>query len=348
MRKFCLLFILILIPVFSLMGCRTGGNGPDTPISQEISHFEPVTDITDGRKDIYLIIKVMDSSYWNVIVEGVKAAGVEYDCNIYCGGTFNETDWPNQRILIEEAVDRGADALILAPDDSVELAPDIDRVHNLGIPVILIDTAANTESFDICYMTDNLYAGHNAAKEMLSRLHAAGFSNYDDVSVGIMVGAANSQTINERLAGFYQYWSNNAPGKWSIISDIMNCNGNVDTGHELVKEFLEKYPDVKGLYGTNNGPTRAICRVIGENKRTDITVVGFDFSDEIRDLIMSPDHRASTILQRQYEMGYHGVISALEIMDKVTPPVRFVDTGVVTVNKETLNSPEVEEVLRQN
>ena len=348
MKRISFFYLISLISLLLLSGCGSAGETKVSDVPVNISHFEPLTNIKEGQTNIYLIIKVMDSSYWQVIVNGVKAAGDDLHCNVYYGGTNKETDWQGQKILIEEAIEQKPDAVILAPDDSIELSSDINRLHDLGIPVVLIDTAANTEYFDICYMTDNLFAGQNAAKEMISQLQEAGYSNYDDLSVGIMVGSATSQTINERIAGFYQYWSNNAPGKWNIISDIMNCNGDVDQGLVIADQFLTSHPEVVGLYGTNNGPTRALCQVVAEKERTDLTVVGFDFSDEIRDLIMSPDHRASTILQRQYEMGYRGVISALEIMDKVTPPVRFVDTGVVTVNKETLNSPEVEEVLRQN
>ncbi|MBR4573901.1 MAG: substrate-binding domain-containing protein [Lachnospiraceae bacterium] len=347
MKKYCFILLTICLTLL-FSGCSAPSGGASESAASPISHFEPLGTVSENNKNIYVILKVMDSSYWQVIMEGCKAAGEDLSCNVYCGGTNNETDWQGQRVLIEEALAAKPDAILLSPDDSVELSSDIDRIHELGIPVALIDTAANTESFDICYMTDNLYAGQNAAKEMLGRLRDAGYSDYDDISVGIMVGTAKSQTINERLAGFYQYWSNNAPGKWSIISDIMNCNGNIDEGDALLNDFLAKHPEVVGLYATNNGPTRVLARVVKGAGRKDITVVGFDLSDEIDDLVKDPDYRASTILQRQYDMGYLAVGSVLDIMQGITPPVRFIDTGVVTVNEENMSSPEVREVIDMN
>ncbi len=348
MRRFILSILICSICIFTLASCSFAGDGSTDDSAPAIYHFEPLTDIKEGRKNLYLIIKVMDSNYWQVITKGAKAAGEDFDCNVYCGSTSIETDWQGQHVLIEEAISQNADAIILAPDDSVELTGDLDKLNDLGIRVALIDTAANTDSFDICYMTDNLLAGQKAAQEMIYQLHEAGFSDYNDVSVGIMVGAATSQTINERLAGFYQYWSGNAPGKWTIISDIMNYNGNLDQAGELVTAFLQNNPNVCGLYGTNNGPTRTLCQKIKEGNRTDITVVGFDFSDEMKDLIESSEYRASTILQRQYDMGYRAVESMVQLLNGKTLKTKFVDTGVVTVNNSTINSNDVIDVLKFN
>ena len=183
---------------------------------------------------------------------------------------------------------------------------------------------------------------------MLDQLHNSGHSEGTELSVGIMVGQSASQTINERLAGFFEYWSDNAPKKWLISTDIMNCNGNIDLGERLAADFLEDHPNAAGLFGTNNGPTRALCRTVAEKERNDIIIVGFDFSDEIRSLIESPDYRASTMLQRQYDMSYKGVSTALEILRGRKPDIKFKDTGVITVNSSTMTDPDVTEVLEHN
>ncbi len=312
------------------------------------SEYVALTEIKGGRPDIYLIVKIIESSYWQVIIQGAQDAGEELGCNIYMGGTANETDWPGQKVLIEQAIERGADGIILSPDDSVELAGDIDRIHKQHIPIVLIDTAANTDSFDICYMTDNLLAGQNAAAEMLFQLNEMGHSTYEDLTVGILVGQATSQTINERLAGFIQYWSFNAPDSWEIITDIKNCNGNIDLGEELITDLMKEHPNLAGLYGTNNGPTKALAQTISGQGRKDIVVVGFDMSDEIRALIESPDYHASTMLQRQYDMSYRGVEAILDMLNDEFPKIKFEDTGVASVNHNTMNDPDIIEVLSHN
>lgn len=348
MRKIKIFIILISIMLFAgITGCSATKDGKADP-SPVLTHFEPITDVEEGRRNIYLIVKIVESDYWQVIINGAMDAGRAYGVNVYCGGTSMETDWPGQRTLINEALDAKADAIILAPDDSVELAYDIEQVHDMGIPVILIDTAANTNSFDICYMTDNLLAGQNAAREMLDQLHNAGHTDDQSLNVGIMVGQSTSQTINERLAGFFQYWTKNAPDGWTISTDIMNCNGNIDLGGEMARDFLKNNPDTAGLYATNNGPTRALCQTVAETGRSDVVVVGFDFSDEMKSLIESPDFRASTMLQRQYDMSYKGVMTALDLLNHKQPDIKFEDTGIVTVNSDTMTDPDVKEVLKHN
>ena len=310
--------------------------------------FTPLTEIQEGRKNIYVIVKSLKSSYWDVVIEGAKAAGEDFDCNVWYSGTYSETDWKYQEKLLDECLEKNADAILLSPDDSVRLAPKIEDVYATDTPIILIDTIANTENYNICYMTDNLIAGQNAAKEMLSLLKEQNFQENDSVYIGIMVGSVTSQTINERLAGFFQYWTQNAPENWKIITDILSYDGNSGLAEDLAKQLLTEHPEINGVYGTNNGPTAGFAKTLKELNRTDISIVGFDYSDEIAELIASPEFHAATMLQKQFNMSYEGVHSALDLIDGQKMNIKFVDTGVVTVNLDTLNTPEVQDVLIHN
>ena len=342
------LAVLLIFLLLMTCSCSKKEEQKSEEQSQVIPEFTPLTEVVEGQKNIYLITKVLDSNYWEVVVKGAKEAGEEFGCNVYFSGTYNEMDWQNQEILLDKCVSLGADAIILAPDDSIELAPKIEEIHSLNIPIILVDTAANTDGYDICYMTDNLLAGNKAAEEMLNRFRSLGISESEEITVGILVGSSTSQTINERLAGFYQYWTQNAPESWSIISDIQNCNGDIQLGGELITSLLDDYPNLKGLFATNNGPTKAIAQIVNDHERKDIVLVGFDYSDEIKNLIESPDYHASTILQRQYSMSYKGVQSALEMIKGSVMDVKFEDTGVVTVNHKNLSDPDVQSVIENN
>lgn len=342
------LTIIICAMLFVLCACTQSDIEETEEPEKQIPEFTPITDVIEGRKDIYLITKVLDSNYWDVVVKGAADAGEDFGCNVYYSGTYNEMDWQNQIMLLDKCIEKGADAVILAPDDSIELAPKLEEIYSKNIPVILVDTAVNTDKYDVCYMTDNLYAGNKAAEEMLEKLHAAGCSETEQLSVGILVGSATSQTINERLAGFYQYWTTNAPESWTIISDIKNCNGDISMGDELIQTLLQENPNVRGLYATNNGPTKALCNAVVDQGRKDIVIVGFDYSDEIKSLIESEDYHASTILQRQYYMTYEGVESALSRIDGEVIETKFVDTGVVSVSRDNLEDPDVKSVLENN
>lgn len=333
--------------LFCLAGCEQ--EEPDTVSEFEPAPgFSPLTEIKEGRKNIYLIIKTLNSDYWDVVVDGAKAGGEDFDCNVYYSGCNIESDWESQSRLMDEAIDAGADAVLLAPNDSVKLSAEIEKVYSNGIKMVLVDTIAITDSYDVCFMTDNLMAGQLASAEMIEQLHKKGYSDNDTIQVGVQVCATATQTINERLAGFLQFWSNYAPDNWTVISDIKFNEGDIERGCQCTRDLLNNYPDIKGVFGSDNVSTTSLAAIIKEKERTDIVVVGFDHSPEISELINSEEYTASSVLQKQFNMSYDGVKTALDLIDGKKMEQKFVDTGIIVVNSNNLNDPEVRETLDHN
>lgn len=340
------LILICLLLCLTMIGCKKTADGKGD--TKPAPGFMPLTDIVEGRKNIYLIVKIIEgSSYWDVIIDGAKDGGNDFGCNVYYSGSYVETDWEAHERLLDEAAEAGADAIILAPDDSVKLSDKIEEMYARGLPIVLIDTIANTDSYDVCYMTDNLMAGQDAAQEMIALLSKDGISEDESIQVGIQVGATSSMTIIERLAGFLQYWSKYAPEAWEVIPDIKCNEGSVDKAVQCAEELLE-YPNIKGVFGTNNGSTVGFARAVRDNGRKDVAIVGFDYSNEIAELIDNDEYTASTILQKQYDMGYTGVHSAMELIGGAEKTIKFIDTGVVVVNKDTIDRADVQEALLHN
>lgn len=341
-RILCVTAALALL----LTGCTFKKKDYKAP---EAPPFAALTEIKEGRKNIYLIVKNLDSSYWQVVINGAKQGGIDFDCNVYYSGSYTENDWKSQERLLDEARSAGADAVIMAPNDSVMLAEKIDEVYSDGIKMILVDTIANTKSYDICYMTDNLIAGQKAAEEMLTRFKERGIPETEEAEVAIQVGARSSQTISERLAGFLQYWTENAPPDWTVVKDIRCNEGDAEVAVDIAEDLIEDHrKKIKGVFGTNNGSTAGFAKVVMKKGLTDITVVGFDYSEDMAKLIASEEYDASTMLQRQYQMSYIGVEKAMKLINGDTVEEKFVDTGVMVVNEDTINDPEVQELLKQN
>ena len=335
------LFLLLMIAT----GCNQEQSRTMLKVTQD---FVPITDIVEGRPNIYVIVKSMTSSYWEVVLEGTKQAGIDHECNIYAAGSTLETEWELQEAYIELAIKSGADAIILGPDNSEMLAPAVEMVHDKGIPIIIVDTIVNSDDYDVCYLTDNLLAGENAAKEMLRILKEQGHSETEEVNVGIELRAKASQTINERLAGFSQYWTKYAPDTWNIIDELKCNDGDEVLATKLSEEFLEQYPDIDGVFGTDNASTMGFSSALLKFNRQDIVMVGFDYSPEVAQIIEDGNFNVSLMLQSQYDMGYKGVESALLLIDGKTVELKFVDTGSVVLNKDSLNSEEILEILQGN
>lgn len=260
MRKKMFKIGIILALFFMIItGCNQNQIKDKIDITQD---FVPITDIEEDRYDIYVIVKSMTGSYWEALLDGTKQAGIDNKCNIYAAGSTLETEWELQEAYIELAVEKGADAIILSPDNSEMLVSAVEKVHNLGIPIIMIDTMVNCDSYDVCYMTDNLFAGEMAAKEMLRMLKEQGYLENDIVNVAIELGGKSSQSTNERLAGFYKYWTNYAPDTWHIIDEIKLNNGDEALAVELSEEILEQYSYVDGVFGVDNASTMGLASAL--------------------------------------------------------------------------------------
>lgn len=331
-RKYlCVAFLLCIQSVVS--GC--GNETPEQSAAPAYYEYEAVTEIKDGQPDIYVVLKVLTSQYWQDIVAGIRDAGTEAGCNVYVGAAAGESDWESQKFLLEEAEQAGADAVILAPGNSSALSETVSSLHSQGVPVILVDTILNdTDSFDTCYMTDNLQAGELAAEEMIRLLRENGISEDASVNIAIQITSASSQTVIDRLAGFNQYWSANAPKKWIVLDEVKKNDGDSSIAQQNCMDFLEAYPDVKGVFGCNNSSTVGFVNGLTQTGRQDVILVGFDYADETARLVESEDWQASVVVQSQYYMGYDGLMEAVEILNGHAPEYKFVDTGTRVINHE--------------
>lgn len=347
LKSLYLILLCITAMMFLLSGCEKDESAEENK-PKEVPGFVALNEVVPGRPDIYLIVKILDNNYWNVIVKGFTDAGLDMDCNVYYSGTVSEKDWEIQQKLLQNAVDAGADGIVFAPDDSVRLSESVSQVYKSGIPVVLIDTVVNTTDYGMCYMTDNLIAGQTAAKEMLEQLHKKGTSEKEEAFVAIQVGAPSSQTISERLAGFCSYWTKNAPEKWQIIDEVKSNEGDIDKAVECANSFFDTYGQIDGVFGSNNGSTVGFARVVKERGRNDVVVIGFDYSAEMADLIKDENYHAATMLQRQYDMGYLGVKSVLDCIDGATLSCKFQDTGVVAINRDNLSDEDVQQIIKYN
>ena len=156
-----------------------------------------------------------------------------------------------------------------------------------------------------------------------------------------------SQTILERLAGFQEYWSANAPEAWVVLEDIKCNQGDADLAQSQSYEFMEQYKNLAGLVALNNGSSIGTALAVKNSGRKDVAVVGFDYSDEMRAMINDHTYYASSIVQRQYDMGYESVKAVGQLLAGEELPYRYVDMGIFQVNGDNVDSLYVQEALGQ-
>lgn len=300
----------------------------------------------EGEKTIYVIVKVLGNQYWSVLQAGAEQAGKDLGCNVVVVGTALESDIEGQLTLLQNAVSAQADGVVIAPLDSVSLDAPITEAYKSGMPIVLVDTVIKSDNYSAALMTNNVEAGKTAAEEMLLRLREKGLSETEEAQIAIQIGSTGSQTITDRVNGFKEAWAASAPAAWTILADDIKVNdGDISKAVGFCQDFLTTYPNIKGMFGPNNGSTVGFVTGLTEAKRTDVTMIGFDFSSEIETMIRSGQYDVASVVQRQYYMGYDGVKTALELANGGTVAEKTIDTGVLLVSAENVDDTDVQEII---
>lgn len=339
------LVVLVVSVVIGILLNNKEANNATTnaAVNDEYRDFEPPTEeqLNNGKLNICLITKTYGSSYWDILIQGCIDAAADRDVNLYIAGVAKEGNTDRLAELMEHALLMEPDAIVVSPADNAKIISVVKRINEKEIPLIFVDTVLNGQQYDVCFMTDNMQAGRMVAIDMVDKLRGLGYTPEDKLSVAIDIGTKQSQTIIERLAGFNEYWSSNAPDNWRVI-DTIKCNdGSADVAYEQCLEFIDNNADLAGLIGLNNGSTVGLCRGLVARERKDIALVGFDYSDEIASLIEGGEYSVATMVQLQYNMGYGGVTEAVNICNGIMPKYKFNNTGVMKVNHENYDNPYI-------
>ena len=61
-----------------------------------------MTEVKEGRKNVYAVLKVMKGKYWEEVIRGIKDGAAKADVNVYVGGVMKDGDWELQRDMVKE------------------------------------------------------------------------------------------------------------------------------------------------------------------------------------------------------------------------------------------------------
>lgn len=345
-----IIVILMICGVFAVLNIHPVSYNTDETISDVYRDFEVWNDeqLNNRQLNICIITKSYGSAYWDTLIQGAIDSAKERDVNLNIAGVAVESNTDRLAYLMEEALSMNPDAIIVSPADTARINEIVDSINEKNIPLIFVDTILNGQKFDACYMTDNIQAGRMVAGDMITKLKSAGYTEKDELTVGIDIGFRGSQTIIERLAGVNEYWANNAPDNWKIIDDIKVNEGSSEVAYKQCLEFMDENDNLAGLIGLNNGSTVGLCRGISERQRKDIALVGFDYSEEMASLIEEGEYNVSTMVQLQYNMGYGSVETAVNICNGEDNAFKYYNTGIAKVNHKNYDNSYIKkDVLRQ-
>ena len=288
--------------------------------------------------EIAVIVKTTNSNFWQNVNKGASAAVEgQSEHTMSFNGPASESAIADQVNLVDNAINRGVSAIVLAPSDPEALAPAVKRAFESGIPVAIIDSGlgdAAKGTYQAFLSTDNKAAGEQAAQLMIDEVGTSG-------KIAVMSYVAGVGSEIGRVGGFIDYLKANST--LEIVGPFYS-QSQMAMALNQTTDVLAANQDLVGIFGANEPTAVGMGRALVQaGKAGSLTAIGFDGNGDLQDFVRDGTLKA-TAVQGSFQMGELGVKAVMNVIagQKVES---FIDTGVVLVTKENIDAPEAQNVL---
>jgi ribose transport system substrate-binding protein len=283
---------------------------------------------------IPLISKGFQHQFWQAVKAGADKAGAEFGVEVTFEGPDTEAQVDKQMDMLAAALAKKPAAIGFAALDSQAAIPLLKQAQEAGIPVIAFDSGVDSDIPAATASTDNLAAAALAADKMAELIGGAG-------KVALVVHDQTSRTGIDRRDGFV----NEVKAKYPDIEivDIQYGAGDQLQSTEITKAILTAHPDLKGIFGANEGSALGVVNAIKETGRKEVIVIGYDSGAAQKAAIMDGT-MAGAITQNPVGIGYETVKAAVAAAKGETVP-KNIDTGFFWYDKTNITDPQIAAVL---
>lgn len=297
------------------------------------------TETEDSASDtlfIPLISKGFQHQFWQAVKTGAELEAAELGVEITFEGPASETEIENQLAMLQAALDKNPDAIGYAALDPEACVPYMEQAKEKGIPVVQFDAGCNSDYPLNLAATDGEAAGAIAAQNMAKLMGEKG-------EIGIIGHSQINSTGVTRRDGFVNEIKANFPD--ITIVDIQYADGDHLKSAEAAKAMIAAYPNLKGLYATNEGSAVGIVNAVTELNlaKGKLIIVGFDSGKAQVDAIKA-GVMAGAITQDPIGIGRLVVRNAVAAINGETLP-KFSDTGAFWYDNTNMTDENIAAVL---
>lgn len=289
-----------------------------------------------SQRSIAVIPKGITHIFWESIHKGAEQAGVEAGVKIFWNGPEREGNREVQIQIIEDFITQKVSRIVLAPIDNKALVPSVEKIHTRNIPCVIIDSGIDTDKYISFIATDNYKGGVIAAKRMGRILNGKG-------KIVVVKYAPGSASTMKREDGFISTINQEFPE--IEIVDTKYGMDTVETALQAAEDLLTKNTELDGLFACNESTSVGALRALQSRARAGkMKMIGFDAGKALIDGLKE-GAIDSLVVQDPYKMGYTGVQALIATLDGKKVEKR-VDTGVVLVTKENLETGEIRDLVK--
>jgi ribose transport system substrate-binding protein len=286
---------------------------------------------------ISMISKGFQHQFWQAVKKGSYQAALDCGVGVDFVGPETEAMVDKQIEMLTTALAKNPSAIGFAALDTKAALPLIQQAQAAKIPIVAFDSGVDSDIPITTAATDNVAAAALAADKMAALIGDSG-------EVALVVHDQTSRTGIDRTNGFVNEMKAKHPN--IKIDDIQYGAGDILKSTDITKSILQAHPNIKGMFGANEGSIQGVLNGVKElNLVGKIVVIGYDSGKAQLDAIRS-GAEAGAITQDPIGIGYKSVEAAVKALNGVTVP-KSIDTGFHWYDKTNIDDPAIAALLYQ-
>jgi ribose transport system substrate-binding protein len=278
---------------------------------------------------VYIVKDLVNPFFVEMKWGGFAAAkehGVQYTCL-----APERYSVENQIRIMEDAIQKKVDAIVIVPIDGKGIVSAIERANKAGIPVFNCNTrAAGGEVIGFAGI-DHVALGRAVGEFTVKKLNGKG-------QIVILEGTTGASSAQERLQGMHEVLDKYAEIK---ILASTTAKYNRQMGMKVTEDLLVRFPKIDAILAANDSMALGAKEAANDAKRLkDMFIIGIDANPEALSAVEAGELTA-TINGGAFDQGFVATdLTCRYLISQQAPPA---DTKVRTGKGEAVTKENIVE-----
>lgn len=213
--------------------------------------------------------KTLNNPWWISVADFAAKEAKNLGVTLEVSLPQEEVDLEKQVAMVEQAIEKKSDAIIISAASSAGIIPAIQKAREAGIKIVNFDTRIDDPSMVDAYVgADDVEGAYKAGKYIAEKLNGKG-------KVGLITGLLAQSTGVDRKEGFLK-----AMSEYPGIEVVAEASGDwrSDLAADATTNMLTAHPDLDAIFASNDQMAVGMANAAASagKKPEDLILVGYD------------------------------------------------------------------------
>lgn len=267
-------------------------------LAAAVAGILPTISFAQAKGTIAIITPSHDNPFFKAEADGAAAKAKElgYEAMVL----VHDDDANKQNELFDSAIAAGVKAIILDNAGADASVAAVQKAKDAGIPSFLIDREITATGVAVSQIVSNNYQGAQLGAEEFVKLMG------EKGDYAELIGKESDTNAGIRSKGYHDV-IDQYPNMKMVAAQTANWSQT--EAYTVMESMLQANPGIKGVISGNDTMAMGAWAALEAANRTDVIVVGFDGSNDVRDSILKGGIKA-TVLQPAYAQAQMAVVQA--------------------------------------